>query len=286
VNPSPPYAIEQLAVPADVLKWSVGQPYLSADVSPADVMHAVKAVEVDGSVSAVGFIRKASGDRDHPWVTVLGEDARIVDLLLDLLARYGDLPSGGLIGGVTAPARLRELLSDTLLARSPSIRWGLAEQGAPWDWWWTSAVRPATSPHEVQWLDANDAAVADQIRALLAVASPTHWAPPEHPHVERWAGIKSADGSLAACVAETVRIPGRPHLASVATHPKFRGQGMAAEVTGWITAALLAEGVPLVSLGMYAHNDVARRVYTRLGYTCAYSWFSSGFASMPASERC
>jgi GNAT superfamily N-acetyltransferase len=272
--------------PTDVLDWIGGQPYLNSDVEPDEVRDALMAADRTGATSAVAFVREPWGERDHPWITALGDPAALPELVPALLEENGAAIHGGLIGGLTAPAELRSILSQRLAAMAEPVGWAAQNQGAPWDWWWTSSVVVPDSPFVVEWLAADDPDVAARIRDLLAVASPTHWAPPEHPAVRRWAGITSSDGMVLACAAETVRITGRPHLASVATHPDERGRGMAAAVVGWITNALLQEGAPLVSLGMYAHNDVARRVYTRLGYSCAYSWFSSGFASIPASDLC
>jgi predicted GNAT family acetyltransferase len=46
-------------------------------------------------------------------------------------------------------------------------------------------------------------------------------------------------------------------------------------VTAWLTRQLLAEGTGWVTLGMYSDNDVARRMYLRLGYQCDHR-FTSG----------
>jgi predicted GNAT family acetyltransferase len=50
------------------------------------------------------------------------------------------------------------------------------------------------------------------------------------------------------------------------THGERRGQGLGAAVTGWLTRTLLDEGTGWVTLAMYSDNDVARRMYRRLGY--------------------
>jgi RimJ/RimL family protein N-acetyltransferase len=46
-------------------------------------------------------------------------------------------------------------------------------------------------------------------------------------------------------------------------------------VTAWVTRRLLEEGSPRVTLGMYSDNEVARRVYLRLGYEVVHR-FTSG----------
>ena len=54
-----------------------------------------------------------------------------------------------------------------------------------------------------------------------------------------------------------------------------RGQGLGSAVTGWLTRQLLDDGNRWVTLGMYSDNDVARRIYQRLGFTCWHA-FTSG----------
>ncbi len=61
-------------------------------------------------------------------------------------------------------------------------------------------------------------------------------------------------------------MPGVPHLASIATRPDVRGRGYGEAVTSSLTRAALLGGRPVVTLGMYADNAVARRLYQRLGF--------------------
>jgi predicted GNAT family acetyltransferase len=75
--------------------------------------------------------------------------------------------------------------------------------------------------------------------------------------------------------AHTEFWPGVPFLASVATRSDQRGRGLGGAVTGWVTRRLLEEGSPRVTLGMYSDNDVARRLYLRLGYQVVHR-FTSG----------
>ncbi|WNB87359.1 GNAT family N-acetyltransferase [Cellulomonas sp. ATA003] len=57
---------------------------------------------------------------------------------------------------------------------------------------------------------------------------------------------------------------------SLGVDPVTRGQGLAGAVMSAAVRDCLEVvprlGPPMVSLGMYASNDVARRVYTRLGF--------------------
>lgn len=92
--------------------------------------------------------------------------------------------------------------------------------------------------------------------------------------VLQWVGIRDDEGALIACAAHTERVRGVPHLASIATHPQWRGRGLGSAITGGMTRRLLAEGAPVVTLGMYADNDVARRMYERLGFRCEHRFTS------------
>ena len=175
----------------------------------------------------------------QPWVTVGLDDSSTS--WADLLDRFGDTAHDGLVGGATiaglGPRR----------APPPLAAWPDAPR----------VVRPPTTgavglvvdrlrrrdrcPGEVRWLDAElRRGRRDPRPARRRVAHPRApaRASARHPvggHPRRGPG---------RCSPAWPRPCGSPapHLASVATHPDHRGQGMAAEVTGWITARLLAEG--------------------------------------------
>jgi predicted GNAT family acetyltransferase len=130
----------------------------------------------------------------------------------------------------------------------------------------------------VRWLDAAD----DELLALLEADSPTYSARPGGEFVRRWCGVRDDAGGLVACAAEVEYVPGVPQLASIVTRADRRGSGLGAAVTAWLTRRLLEEGAPTVTLGMYSDNDVARGMYTRLGYRVAHR-FTSG--RMPGRLR-
>jgi GNAT superfamily N-acetyltransferase len=144
-----------------------------------------------------------------------------------------------------------------------------------WEWFVTRTPPPVQPGEEAAgWLDPDDGSDAELL-ALLHRWSPRHDAEPGRPGVLRWAGIRGDDGNLVAAAAHTEHRPGVPRLASVVTHGEHRGQGLGAAVTAWLTRALLAEGTGWVTLGMYSDNDVARRLYLRLGYANDHH-FTSG----------
>ncbi|MET0741638.1 MAG: GNAT family N-acetyltransferase [Candidatus Nanopelagicales bacterium] len=142
-----------------------------------------------------------------------------------------------------------------------------------WDWWW-SQTPPPTQANEiaVSWLDDDD---HDDITALLELSSPTASASVADEHTLRWCGVRDDSGALIACCADVRYLPNVPHLASIATRPDQRGRGLGAAVTAWISRRCFDEGLGVVTFGMYAHNETARRMYRRLGFTDLHHWSSA-----------
>jgi GNAT superfamily N-acetyltransferase len=123
----------------------------------------------------------------------------------------------------------------------------------------------------------------DAIVDLLRVASPSHWAPPGHPRVTRWWGVRDTSGTIIACVCDAPEpATGIPHLASVATAPSHRGRGLARDLVARAARDLLGEGASFVSLGSYAGNDAAGRVYRDLGFEIRHQWQSGHLIGGPA----
>ncbi len=209
---------------------------------------------------AAAWVRRGH-HRAGGWLTVLGEPSQAAALAEAILA---DDP--GEVTGLTLPQGAHALLS-------PQVAVG---EGDDWVWWWTSTP-PAAQPGEeaVRWLDdVDDGALAQ----FLAEASPRSSAPPGSPAIRRWCGVPGAGAggavALDAIAAHVEYRPGVPHLASIAVRPQRRGSGLGGAVTAWLTRALLAAGAPVVTLGMYADNEPARRVYERLGFTDSHHFSS------------
>lgn len=139
--------------------------------------------------------------------------------------------------------------------------------GDDWDWFWTSAA-PAQRSGEaaVVRLAAGDPAVAAELSELLRLSSPRSSVAPGDAGIVAWYGVRDDDGALIACAAQDLTVSGAPHLRAIATHPAHRGRGLGADVTAAATRADLATGAEAVTLGMYADNDIARRMYERLGF--------------------
>ncbi len=197
------------------------------------------------------------GRRGVPVLTVVGSPQLALAVVPQALAEQD-------VRRVTLPRGAVELL------RAHDVA-GRIGPGDDWDWFWTSTAPPPVPGEErVEQLEDAD----EQVRELLAASSPRHSAVPGAPGIERWVGVRDTGGRLVAVAANEPMRPDVPHLASIATHPHVRGTGLGAAVTGALTRALLAEGNPVVTLGMYADNVVARRMYLRLGYRCAHEFSS------------
>ena len=202
---------------------------------------------------AVAFLRLAPGGRRT--LTVIGPPAAAA-VAVRRLVRAGE-PTR-----VTVPAGTLELMS-------AELRVG---DGASWEWMRTD-VPPASfaAAQQVQLLrPADDLAISE----LLRVASPRHSSDPGDEDIVQWVGVRDGAGTLSACAAHTESGSGVPHLASIATHLSAQGRGLGSLVTGTLTRRLLLAGAPVVTLGMYSDNDIARRMYLRLGFRCDHRWSS------------
>lgn len=245
----------RLATAGALVDAAGGDRFLASELDPIATF---RAYAVPGAAGWAGW-------RDHArpsWVTLVGEPRAAAELAAgvveDLVVQDGRRPAG-----MTLPRGAWELL--------PA---GLRADTTDWDWFWTSTAPPPLPGEElVDWLDDGDE-VAAEITALLDSSSPRRSATPEDPEVLRWAGLREPDGTLVATAAHTAHGAGVPHLASIATRPDRRGRGFGGAVTAWLTRQLLAEHA-WVTLGMYADNDPARRIYRRLGWRQEHR-FASG----------
>ncbi len=157
-----------------------------------------------------------------------------------------------------------------------------------WDWMVT-AERPSDLDPTVVRLDvtADHAAILD----CLAESNPDTSADPLHAEEAAWFGVR--EGAVLLGVVGTGSRPGEPgrndlswHLHGLGVRPQARGRGLGGALTAVATAAGLDAGADWVSLGMYASNTVARRVYERLGFVVegrytSYRGVTSASAAAP-----
>jgi ribosomal protein S18 acetylase RimI-like enzyme len=263
---TPPPDAQQQDLHHRLLEALDQDPYVRFELDPGTLESV--ATSQGRAVAWIG--RHRSGLR---WATGLAGDPQDEGHRAVAAALLGDLAgptigTQGEIRGVTITRGGRPLLPATLRVPEP---W-------EWDFWWTDhepdAQSLATSydgSATVTDLDAADA----RIGPLLDLASPDAPLQPGDPRVVRWAGIEDPErglpdtGGLAAVLAVTRPRSGVAHLNDVATHPARRGRALARLLCGRVTLDALRAGSPAVTLGMYADNDAARRVYAGLGFTCA-----------------
>lgn len=235
----------QLARLTDLLAASGGDVFVRCEV-PADAEGRLLA-PAWAAEGAVVFTRGSAPGRLR--LTALGDVRAAAELVSAVL---GDVlcPSG-----LTVPRAVVPLLPAHLRPY----------EADDWDWFWTDAAPPPQPGEErVQWLEPSPE-VEEELRELLTSSSPRYSAEPGAPDVLRWAGLRDEAGTLLACAAHTEHLPGVPHLASIASRLDRRGRGLGRAATAWLTRRLVAE-YGIVTLGMYADNDVARAMYERLGY--------------------
>jgi GNAT superfamily N-acetyltransferase len=214
-----------------------------------------------GDGGSVGWLVPSPRWPGSGHLTCLGDPTAAAALLHDVLLVTGDGDIG--VGSASLPAEAVPLLPDHLRLDPANV----------WEWLATTTAPPVQPAEDrVRWLDERD---NDDITALLRMHSGRHDAEPGQAHVRRWCGVRDEAGMLVAVAAHTEFWTGVPFLASVATRSDQRGRGLGGAVTGWITRRLLSEGSPRVTLGMYSDNDVARRLYLRLGYRVEHR-FASG----------
>ena len=189
------------------------------------------------------------------WLTVVGTPEAAADLLVQVLR---DLPRPP--HGVSVP-------------RGTDLRDLELTEHENWDYMvWDIAGASADLPLPVQPGEERVSIMLPgpetdaEIEALLKEANPSHSTKPGWDGIELWAAIRDPDGGLLACGAFCRRDGGHAWLASIGTLPAARGQGLGAAVSAWMTRRAIEAGDEFCSLGHWAPNEPARRIYARLGY--------------------
>ena len=184
-------------------------------------------------------------------------------------------PDAAAAGAVAVAAREAGVPGELIVPRGalPLVpAWLRPEVVDEWEWR-SLAVPPEPRPGEerVAWLTEAD---HGDVKALLSADAPGTSVWPGDPAARRWAGIRDERG-LRACLADTSRYPGVGHVSGITTAAGARGLGYGTAITAWAARRLLAEGAGMVTLGVYAANATAGRVYDRLGFSADHP-MSSG----------
>jgi ribosomal protein S18 acetylase RimI-like enzyme len=242
---------------AELLRVTGGHPFVRWEVTEdlADRWWATP--------GAVAFQRTRKAVRRT--VNLLGDDRGVV-ILLDALPEIAhQLDPTRKAFSVSVPQHLEPLLRE---------RYRVLD-GGDWEWLHTRTAPPAEPAHE-RVRPVDDTARADEIRSFLTAHSPT--ADTEPAGGERWFAVEERAGhdgpaALVAVAAWGTTRAGAPHLSSVAVHTRLRGRGLGRTVVGALTR-MAVEEAGVCTLGMYSHNDVARRLYLSLGYERVCAWSS------------
>ena len=278
--------LERVALPGVALpsRWA-GHPVVVAENARNgwDVTH----VWSDDDALLVRLRWRERTDGDRPFAVEAGDDAQAASLLsvgssdgaarlllraaADLAREGTDLASAtrsSVPRGTRATLAAMAVADPTLVVPAP---FDVPTDGA-WDWMGTTSAPPAQPGEERVEELVGEAGLAEA-RAARERANPHGELAVEEPR-SRWWGWRDDDGVLRGVVGASRRVPGQPWvLGSIGTDPAWRGRGIAAATTAVATRAGLAE-VPMVTLGLYAHNHTARRLYARLGYELAQEFES------------
>ena len=155
-------------------------------------------------------------------------------------------------------------------------RLDLGSRGGEWDWLWTRHAPPVVPGEEhVVLLDPS---VRDEAEAFLTAHSPRTHGQPFAREGQLWVGVRDpGTGALVAVLGAVSRARPVPQPSLASPWPR-RGavSGWGAAVTAHLTR-LAVDATGACALGMFADNDVARRLYERLGYTTGMEWTSRWF---------
>ncbi|MCB2175903.1 MAG: GNAT family N-acetyltransferase [Actinomycetales bacterium] len=129
----------------------------------------------------------------------------------------------------------------------------------------------------------------DAIRGCLEASNPGSQADPAAPDEAGWFGVRDG-GRLVGVIGASLRAgdPGRSdvswHLHGLGVLPQARSRGLGQALTATAARAGFDAGADWVSLGMYASNTPARRVYLRLGFAVE-GRFTSYRPPAPAADE-
>lgn len=250
MNDSDGAVLQQVSSHMELLALSGGSAFLRWDI-PAPLGAAAHRL---GSAFA---LPRRTHTRRH-GLLVMGPPDDVDRLLAAMLA------DGALAGGVGSVTVQRGSL-DAVARHLP------LDGGNEWEWLCTSAPPPPVATEDR--LVALGREDEPAIQELLALANPgTDARPFEHPG-QHWVGVRDGGGALLACGVREPNLAGYPVLSGITVHPAARGTGLGLAVTAGLTRAAVAQA-GVCTLGMYSHNDVARRLYTGLGYGQTHAWSS------------
>ncbi|MBO0343748.1 GNAT family N-acetyltransferase [Roseibium limicola] len=120
-----------------------------------------------------------------------------------------------------------------------------------------------------------------EMTALAALTKPGPFRA-RTPEMGQFWGVR-IDGRLAAMAGQRLALPGYVEVSGVCTHPDFRGQGLAAALSDYVAAQILAHG-DRPFLHAWADNDGAIKLYKRLGFDLRTKLTVTVLTSVQAAE--
>ncbi len=209
---------------------------------------------------------------------VLGDDDGIVVLVdrgsgLSVIGHGPDGRAAGIVTSLVASGELRAPLRWMSLPRAMDLAPGVCEalhvQPLPgWDWMSTTTVEDVPGTERVERLDvpADLPAILDCLRE----SNPTTESDPTNPHEAGWWGIRSGARLVGVIGAGRRGGAGEDgfswHLHGLGVRPEGRRGGIGTALLVAATREGLAAGADWVSLGVWAANEPALRIYRRLGF--------------------
>ncbi len=227
-----------------VLRWDVGRTLVNPSYAVGEP-----------DEGAVAYVRQ--GQSGARGATFLGALDAIETLLDDADVRA--LVTEPDVTRVSAPREAYAAVAARLPVGSPTT----------WEWMWTRAA-PPTQPGEERLVRVGPHHKAE-LTAFLDEHNPRTFGQPFVRPGQLWVGIRDAAGALIAVGCSEPNTAGVLHLAGITVAPGQRGQGLGTAVSASLTREALVRG-GVCTLGMYADNTVARRVYRRLGFFTAITW--------------
>ncbi|GMA31365.1 GNAT family N-acetyltransferase [Litorihabitans aurantiacus] len=156
-----------------------------------------------------------------------------------------------------------------------------------WDWMAleaADALGGADLPGgtSIRAVDVSSEAEVAVVREVLRRTNPRSTADPLAAPEVAWAGAYDGDALVGVFGARGEQGHGEGaswHLHGLGVLAEKRGRGLGRALTAHLAAVGLAAGADWISLGLYAENDAARRLYRRLGFTTRAEMSSYGPAS-------
>ncbi|MFC7624227.1 GNAT family N-acetyltransferase [Microlunatus sp. GCM10028923] len=143
--------------------------------------------------------------------------------------------------------------------------------GGDWHWMWTADEPPEQAGED----KIIEVARPDwpELTILIDEHNPGSDGIPGRLPGQVWLGLRDRTGSLIACGVVEDNVAGYPLLSGITVDPAYRGRGLGRAITAALTRfAVRRQGV--CTLGAYAANSVAIKLYESLGFRIGRRWRS------------